>query len=68
MPSKRKLEVPDNQLPLICMEPTEPTRAKAKPKRSSASERIARLEKRVTHVEADAALLAGQLEQEEEDY
>jgi|GEM_PF-6797445 len=62
MPGKKKLQVPDNQLTLIPMEPTLPREKKPRVKR------IASLEERVTHLEAEVALTRGQLEQEEGDY
>ena len=61
MSNKRKLQVPGNQLPLIPMEPKLPKKQK-KPK---APRRIASLEERVTHLEAEATLIRGQLEREE---
>ena len=62
MAGKKKLPVPDEQLTLIPMEP-EPPREK-KPR---VPKRIASLEERVTHLEAEATLIRGQLEREEDD-
>ena len=62
MSHKRKLRVPDNQLTLIPMEP-EPPREKT----PRGPKRIASLEERVTHLEAEVTLLGGQLEQEGDD-
>ena len=61
MSDKRKLRIPDNQLTLIPMEPAPPKKHK-KPK---GPKRISSLEERVTHLEAEATLIKGQLEREE---
>lgn len=61
MHGKKRLTVPDNQLTLIPIEPAPPKKHK-KPK----VKRIASLEERVTHLEAEATLIKGQLEREEE--
>ena len=62
MPGRKRLPVPANQLPLIDMEP-EP----AKPKKPRAPKRTDILEQRVTNLEAEVALLTGQLEREDDE-
>ena len=62
MSGKKSLPVPDNQLTLIPMEPEPPREKKPRVPR-----RIASLEERVTHLEAEVALTRGQLEREEDD-
>jgi len=64
MHGKKRLPVPDNQLTLIPVEPA-PPRKHRKPK---GPKRIASLEERVTHLEAAATLVRGQLEREEDLY
>ena len=61
MPGKKRLPVPDNQLTLIDIEPEPPREKKPRVKR------IDSLEERVTHLEAEATLIKGQLEREEDD-
>lgn len=61
MAGKKKLPVPDEQLTLIPMEPEPPKKQKPRVKR------IDSLEERVTHLEAEATLIRGQLEREEDD-
>jgi len=62
MHGKKRLPVPDNQLSLLDIEPAPPKKHK-KPK---GPKRISSLEERVTHLEAEATLIKGQLEREEE--
>lgn len=62
MAGKKKLPVPDEQLTLIPMEPESP-----REKKPRVPKRIASLEERVTHLEAEATLIRGQLEREEDD-
>jgi len=62
MPGKKSLQVPDEQLALIPMEPTSPK----KQKKPRALRRIDNLEERVTSLEAEVTLVKGQLEREEE--
>jgi len=67
MSDKRKLKVPDNQLTLIDMEPVSPRPAPPrKHKKPKGPKRISSLEDRVTSLEAEATLIKGQLEREEE--
>ena len=61
MSDKRKLRIPDNQLTLIPIEPAPPREKKPRVKR------IASLEERVTHLEAEVTLVRGQMEREEAD-
>ena len=61
MPGKKRLRVPDEQLPLIDMEPAPPK----KQKKPRVPKRIASLEQRVTHLEAEVTLVRGQLDREE---
>ena len=61
MAGKKKLPVPDEQLTLIHIEPELPREKKPRVKR------IDSLEERVTHLEAEATLIRGQLEREEDD-
>ncbi len=61
MPGKKRLPVPDEQLTLLPMEPELPKKQKPRVKR------IDSLEKRVTNLEAEATLIRGQLEREEDD-
>jgi hypothetical protein len=65
MTAKRR--PPDNQLALIDMEPTLPVKAAPGTKRLHLSERTESLERRVTQLEAEVALIMGQLEQSEDD-
>jgi hypothetical protein len=65
MPAKRR--PPDNQLILIDVEPTLPIIAKPKKKGLGLIGRTENLEKRVTQLEAEVALIIGQLEQSEDD-
>lgn len=60
MSGKKKLAIPDEQLALIDMEPAPPREKKPKVKR------IDGLEDRVTRLEAEATLIKGQLEREED--
>jgi len=60
MSSKKKLRVPDEQLALIYVEPAPPREKKPRVKR------VDSLEERVTHLEAEAALIRGQLDREED--
>ena len=62
MPGKKKLLIPDEQLPLIDIESAPPEKQK-KPM----VKRIDSLEARVTNLEAEATLTRGQLEREEDD-
>jgi len=61
MPGKKRLPVPYNQLTLLDIEPAPPK----KQKKPRVPKRIASLEERVTHLEAEATLIRGQLEREE---
>ena len=66
MPARHR--PPDNQLALAGMEPTPPmVIAKPRKKRPGIAERTENLERRVTCLEAEIALLNGQLEREEDD-
>ncbi len=62
MPGKKRLPVPANQLALIHLEPEPPRERKPR-----VPKRIASLEERVTHLEAEATLIRGQLEREDDD-
>lgn len=60
MSGRRKIQVPDCQLPLVPLSPAPPEKQK-KPR----TKRIANLEERVTRLEAEVTLIGGQLEREE---
>ena len=65
MPGKKRLPVPDNQLTLIDIEDIEPEPPREKKPR--VPRRIASLEERVTHLEAEVTLIEGQRERDEDD-
>ena len=68
MSDKWKLRIPDNQLTLMPMEPVSPRPAPPRKQRKpKGPKRISSLEERVTHLEAEATLIRGQLEREEDD-
>ena len=58
---------PANQLALMDMEPVPSIRTESKQKRLRVPERTENLERRVTQLEAEVALIIGQLEQSEDD-
>ena len=60
MSDKRKLQIPDEQLALIYVEP-----APLKKQKKHKVKRIASLEERVTRLEAEVTLVGGQLDREE---
>ena len=63
MAGKRRLPIPNEQLAFIDIEPVPPK----KQKKPSVRDRTASLEQRVTHLEAEATLIRGQLERDEDD-
>ena len=65
MTSKRR--PPENQLALIDMEPAPPIKTESRHKRQRLPERTENLERRVTQLEAEVALIIGQMEQSEDD-
>jgi hypothetical protein len=65
MTSKRR--PPENQLALIDMEPAPPGKTESRQKRPHLPERTENLERRVTQLEAEVALIIGQMEQSEDD-
>jgi hypothetical protein len=67
IPMTAKRRLPDNQLALIDMEPAPPVKTESRQKRPHLPERTESLERRVTQLEAEVALIIGQLEQSEDD-
>ncbi len=65
MPAKHRPS--ENQLVLAGMEPTPPAVTKSRKKKPVLITRTENLERRVTWLEAEIALLNGQMEREEDD-
>jgi hypothetical protein len=63
MAGKRRLQIPNEQLAFTNIEPILPK----KQEKPSVPERTETLERRVTQLEAEVALIMGQLEQSEDD-
>jgi hypothetical protein len=63
MAGKRRLQIPNEQLAFINIEPVPPKNQE----KASVPERTASLEQRVTHLEAEVTLIMAQLEQGEDD-
>ena len=63
MAGKRRLQIPNEQLAFINIEPVPPK----KQEKLGVPERTASLEQRVTHLEAEVTLIMAQLEQDEDD-